>query len=117
MENRSSEEQIIGLLKEADQGLPVKELCRKRGFSEASFYRWHSKYCGMSVSDAKRLKALEGENAMLKKLLAESLLNNDVTREARQRNGNRPGVSRVGAVDASARVERAVTSSHFSTTD
>jgi putative transposase len=60
----------------------VKELCRKRGFSEASFYLWRSKYGGMSVSDAKRLKVLEAENAKLKKLLAESLLENEVTREA-----------------------------------
>ena len=60
----------------------MKELCRKRGFSEASFYLWRSKYGGMSVSDAKRLKALEAENAKLKKLLAESLLENEVTREA-----------------------------------
>jgi putative transposase len=82
VKKRFSEEQIIGFLKEADQGLPVKELCRKRGFSEASFYLWRSKYGGMSVSDAKRLKALEAENAKLKKRLAESLLENEVTREA-----------------------------------
>lgn len=82
VKKRFSDEQIIGFLKEADQGLPVKELCRKRGFSEASFYLWRSKYGGMSVSDAKRLKALEAENAKLKKLLAESLLENEVTREA-----------------------------------
>lgn len=82
MKKRFSEEQIIGFLKEADQGLPVKELCRKRGFSEASFYLWRSKYGGMNVSDAKRLKALEAENTKLKKLLAESLLENEVTKEA-----------------------------------
>ena len=82
VKKRFSEEQIIGFLKEADQGLPVKELCRKRGFSEASFYLWRSKYGGMNVSDAKRLKALEAENAKLKKLLAESLLENEVTKEA-----------------------------------
>jgi putative transposase len=82
VKKRFSEEQIIGFLKEADQGLPVKELCRKRGFSEASFYLWRSNYGGMSVSDATRLKALEAENAQLKKLLAESLLGNEVPREA-----------------------------------
>ena len=81
MKKRFSEEQIIGFLKEAERGLPVKELCRKRGFSEASFYLWRSKYGGMSVPDAKRLKELEIENARLKKLLAESLLENEVTRE------------------------------------
>jgi len=60
----------------------VKELCRKRGFSEASFYLWRSKYGGMNVSDAKRLKALEAENTKLKKLLAEAMLENEVTKEA-----------------------------------
>lgn len=82
MKKRFSEEQIICFLKEADQGVPVKELCRKRGFSEASYYLWRGKFGGMDVSDAKRLKALESENAKLKKLLAESLLESEVTKEA-----------------------------------
>ncbi len=82
MKKRFSEAQIIGFLKEAEQGVPVKELCRKHGFSDASFYLWRSKFGGMDVSDAKRLKALESENARLKKLLAESMLENEVTREA-----------------------------------
>ena len=82
MKKRFSEEQIIGFLREAEKGVPVKELCRKHGFSEASFYLWRSKFGGMDVSDAKRLKSLEAENAKLKKLLAESLLENEVTREA-----------------------------------
>ncbi len=82
MKKRFSEEQIIGFLREGDQGVGVKELCRKHGFSEASYYLWRGKYGGMGVSDAKRLKALESENARLKKLLAESLLENEVTREA-----------------------------------
>jgi putative transposase len=60
----------------------VKELCRKHGFSEASYYLWRSKFGGMDVSDAKRLKALEAENAKLKKLLAESMLENEVIKEA-----------------------------------
>ncbi len=60
----------------------MKALCRKRGFSEASFYLWRSKYGGMNVSDAKRLKALEAENTKLKKLLAEAMLENEVTKEA-----------------------------------
>jgi len=81
VKKRFSEEQIIGFLKQADAGLAVKELCRKYGFSEASFYLWRSKFGGMDVSDAKRLKALEAENARLKKLLAESLLENEITRE------------------------------------
>ena len=82
MKKRFSEEQIIGFLKEADAGVPIKELCRRHGFSEASYYLWRSKFGGMEVSDAKRLKALEAENAWLKKLLAESILENEVTREA-----------------------------------
>lgn len=82
MKKRFTEEQIIGFLKEADKGVPVKELCRKHGFSDASYYLWRSKYGGMEISDAKRLKALETENARLKKLLAESMLENEVTREA-----------------------------------
>ncbi len=82
MKKRFSEEQIIGFLREADKGVPVKELCRKHGFSEASFYLWRGKYGGLDVSDAKRLKSLESENAKLKKLLAESMLENEVIKEA-----------------------------------
>lgn len=70
MKKRFSEEQIIGFLREADKGVPVKELCRRHGFSDASYYLWRSKYGGMDVSDAKRLKSLESENTRLKKLLA-----------------------------------------------
>ena len=69
-----SEEQIIGFLKQAEAGMPVKELCRKGGFSDATFYKWRARFGGMEVSDAKRLKELEGENAKLKKLLAEAHL-------------------------------------------
>lgn len=82
MKKRFTEEQIIGFLREADRGMAVKELCRKHGFSEASYYLWRGKFGGMDVSDARRLKALEAENARLKKLLAESMLENEVTREA-----------------------------------
>ncbi len=81
MKKRFSDEQIIGFLREADAGIPVKELCRKHGFSEASYYLWRGKFGGMDVSDAKRLKALEAENAKLKKLLAEAMLEKEVTRE------------------------------------
>jgi putative transposase len=81
MKKRFSEEQIIGFLHEADGGMPVKELCRRHGFSEASYYLWRSKFGGLEVSEAKRLKALEQENARLKKLLAEALLEQEVTRE------------------------------------
>ena len=82
VKKRFTEEQIIGFLKEAERGVQVKELCRRHGFSDASFYLWRSKYGGMEVSDVKRLKSLEAENARLKKLLAESMLENEVTREA-----------------------------------
>lgn len=78
---RFSEEQIIGFLREADAGLAVKELCRKHGFSEASYYGWKAKFGGMNVSEAQRLKSLETENAKLKKLLANSMLEIDAIRE------------------------------------
>jgi len=71
---RFSEERIIGVLKEAEAGAKTKELCRKHGISEATFYNWKAKYSGMTVSEARRLKELEAENAKLKKLLAESEL-------------------------------------------
>jgi putative transposase len=71
---RFTEEQIIGVLKEAEAGAKTKELCRKHGISEATFYNWKAKYSGMTVSEARRLKELESENAKLKKLLAESEL-------------------------------------------
>jgi putative transposase len=82
VKKRFSEEQIIGFLREAERGVAVKDLCRRHGFSDASYYLWRSKYGGMDVSDAKRLKTLESENARLKKLLAESILENEVSREA-----------------------------------
>jgi putative transposase len=82
VKKRFSEEQIIGFLREAERGVAVKDLCRRYGFSEASYYLWRSKFGGMDVSDARRLKALESENARLKKLLAESMLEHEVSREA-----------------------------------
>lgn len=85
MKKRFTEEQIIKFLKEAESGLSVKDLCRRHGFSEASFYLWRSKFGGMDVSDAKRLKALESENRRLKKLLAEAMLENEVTKEVLQK--------------------------------
>ena len=82
MKKRATEEQIVGFLREAESGLPVAELGRRNGFSEASYHLWRNKFGGMSVSDAKRLKELELENARLKRLLAESMLENEVTKEA-----------------------------------
>lgn len=82
MKKRFTDERIIGFLREAEAGVVVKDLCRKHGFSESSYSLWRSKFGGMSVPDAKRLRELETENARLKKLLAESMLENEVTREA-----------------------------------
>jgi putative transposase len=72
--SRYSEEQIIGYLKQAEAGIGLKEICRKAGISEATFYNWRAKFGGMDVADARRLKELESENAKLKKLLAEAHL-------------------------------------------
>ena len=72
--SRFSEEQIIGILKEHQAGLGTKELCRKHGISDATFYKWRSRYGGMEVSDTRRLKTLETENAKLKKMLAEQMM-------------------------------------------
>ena len=77
MKKRYTEEQIIGFLREAESGIGVKELCRKHGFSDGSFYTWRSKYGGMEVSEVKRLKALEDENVRLKKLLADTMLDKE----------------------------------------
>ena len=76
MKNRFTEEQIIGVLKEAEAGAKIADLCRKHGISDATYYNWKAKFGGMTVSDAQRLKALEAENNKLKRLLADSLLDN-----------------------------------------
>jgi len=79
--SRFSEEQIIGILKEQEAGAATADLCRRYGVSSATFYKWKAKYGGMDASEARRLKALEDENARLKKLLAESMLNESALRE------------------------------------
>ena len=79
--SRFSEEQIIGILKEHQAGLGAKELCRKHGVSDATFYKWRSKYGGMEVSDARKLKSLEAENAKLKRLLAEQMMDVSTLKE------------------------------------
>ena len=81
MKKRFTDEQMIGILKEAEAGLKVAELCRKYGISDATFYKWRSRYGGMEVSDARRLKALEDENRRLKKLLAETMLDASTLKE------------------------------------
>ncbi len=84
--SRFTEEQIIRVLKEHQAGVPVADLCRKHGVSDATFYAWRSRYGGMEVSDARRLKALEDENRRLKKLLAEAVLDVATLREALGKN-------------------------------
>jgi len=80
--SRFTEDQIIGVLKEHQGGIPTAELCRKHGISDATFYNWRSRYGGMEVSDARRLKSLEDENRRLKKLLAESMLDVSTLKDA-----------------------------------
>ena len=84
--SRFSEEQIIGILKEHQAGQSAAELCRKHGISDATFYKWRSKYGGMEVSDARKLKSLEDENRRLKKLLAEQMLDNSTLKEMLTKN-------------------------------
>ena len=74
--SRFSEEQIIGVLREHEAGAKTEEVCRRHGISNATFYKWKAKYGGLDVSEARRLKSLEDENRWLKKLLAESMLDN-----------------------------------------
>jgi len=80
-QSRFSDEQIIGMIKEQEAGMPTAEVCRKHGISTASFYKYKAKFGGMEVSDARKLKALEDENAKLKKLLAEQMLDNAMLKD------------------------------------
>jgi putative transposase len=86
MKKRFREEQIIGILKERETGIPVMDLIRKHGISEQTYYRWKSKYGGMEVSEAKRLKALEGENRQLKQMVADLMLDNKVLKDINSKN-------------------------------
>ena len=79
--SRFSEEQIIAMIKEQEAGSPTADVCRKYGISSASFYKYKAKFGGMDVSDARKLKALEEENAKLKKLLAEQMLDNAMLKD------------------------------------
>jgi len=85
--SRFSEEQITAVLREQEAGAKTAEVCRRHGISDATFYKWKAKYGGMEVSDAKRLKALEDENRRLKKLLAESMLDNAALKDILGKNG------------------------------
>jgi putative transposase len=79
--SRFSEEQIIGILKEQESGAATADVCRRHGVSSTTFYNWKAKYGGLEVSDARRLKALEAENARLKRLLADAMLDNAILRD------------------------------------
>lgn len=83
--SRFSEEQIIAILREQEAGSPTADVCRKQGVSSATFYKWKAKFGGIDVSDARRLKALEDENAKLKKLLAETMLDNAILKDINSR--------------------------------
>lgn len=88
--SRFSEEQIIGILKQAEAGIKVQELCRQNGISDATFYKWRAKFGGMEVSEAKRLRQLEEENARLKKLVAEQALDIAMLKDVASKNFFRP---------------------------
>ena len=85
--SRYSEEQIIGILREAEAGLKTAEVCRRHGIAEATLYKWKAKYGGLEVSEARRLKALEDENRRLKKLLAEAMLDSAALTDILGKNG------------------------------
>lgn len=84
--SRYSEEQIIGMLREHDAGVSTREICRKYGISDATFYKYKAKFGGMTVSDAQRLKTLEAENTRLKRLLAEQMLDNAALKDLAAKN-------------------------------
>lgn len=83
--SRFTEEQIIAILREQEAGNATAEVCRRHGISSAAFYKWKAKFGGLDVSDAKRLRALEDENAKLKKLLAEAMLDNAILKDVNSR--------------------------------
>ena len=86
MRKRFTEEQIIGILKEREAGLPVKELIRKHGISDQTYYRWKSKYGGMEVNEARRLKELERENRQLKQIVADQALDIKILKDVNSKN-------------------------------
>lgn len=106
--SRFSEEQIIGILREQEAGMKVADVCRKHGISDATFYTWKSKYGGLEVSEARRLKSLEDENRRLKKLLAEAVLDNAALKDLLGKNADACGAAQGGgAADHRSRVQPA----------
>jgi putative transposase len=90
MKKRFTEEQVIGIIKEREAGVPVRELTRKLGITEQTFYRWKAKYGGMEISEARRLRQLEEENRRLKKMVADLMLDNEILRDVNSKNWKRP---------------------------
>ena len=86
--SRFTEEQIIGVLREQEGGVSTADVCRRYGISSATFFKWKSRFGGMDVGDARKLKALEDENAQLKKLLAEAMLDNAMLKDLNSKNGD-----------------------------
>src|SRR5436309_12033370 len=86
--SRFTEEQIIGILREQDTGAKTSDVCRKHGISSATFYKWKARYGGLDVSEARRLKVLTDENAKLKKLLAEAMLDNAMLKDLNSKKGD-----------------------------
>ena len=86
--SRFSEEQIIGILKEQEAGMATAEVCRRHGISSATLYKWKAKYGGLEVSEARKLRQLEDENARLKRLLADAMLDNAMLKEIGEKSGN-----------------------------
>ena len=84
--NKFSEEQIIGILKQAEAGVTIRELCRQNGISDSTFYKWRSKFEVMDISEAKRLRHLEQENSRLKKLVADLMLDNTMLKDIASKN-------------------------------
>lgn len=106
--SRFTEDQIIGVLREQEAGVQTADLCRKHGISPATFYQWKAKYGGLEVSEARRLRALEAENARLKMLLAEAMLDNAVLKDVASKSGDARSTKERCFCDArSARDQRA----------